>query len=33
MVRVIAAGFTEQTQPLVVPGTPDDYLVELTPLP
>jgi hypothetical protein len=33
MVRVIAAGFTEQTQPLVVPGTPDEYLVELTPLP
>jgi hypothetical protein len=32
-VRVVAPGFQEQTQPLVVPGAPDDYLVELTPLP
>ena len=32
-VRVAAPGFQQQTQALVVPGTPDDYLVQLTPLP
>jgi Pvc16 N-terminal domain/Carboxypeptidase regulatory-like domain len=32
-VRVVAEGFTPQTQPLVVPGGPDNYVVSLTPLP
>jgi hypothetical protein len=32
-VRVVAPGFQQQTQALVVPGAPDDYLVEVTPLP
>jgi Pvc16 N-terminal domain/Carboxypeptidase regulatory-like domain len=32
-IRVVAPGFQPQTQPLVVPGGPDDYRVALTPLP
>jgi hypothetical protein len=32
-VRVVATGFQPKTQPLVVPGASDDYLVELTPIP
>jgi len=32
-VQVVAAGFQQETQALVVPGRPDEYLVELTPLP
>jgi hypothetical protein len=32
-VRVVGRGFAPRTQPLVVPGRPEDYLVELTPLP
>lgn len=32
-VRVVAPGFQQQTQPLVVPDAPDGYLIELTPLP
>jgi hypothetical protein len=32
-VRVIARGFMPQTQPLVVPGGPDNYVVSLAPLP
>ncbi len=32
-VRVVARGFQPKTQPLVVPGRPEDYVVELTPLP
>ena len=32
-VRVVAQGFRPQTQPLVVPGTSEDYVVAMTPLP
>jgi uncharacterized protein DUF4255/carboxypeptidase family protein len=32
-IRVVGRGFTPKTQPLAVPGRPEDYLVELTPLP
>jgi hypothetical protein len=32
-VRVVGRGFAPKTQPLVVPARPEDYLVELTPLP
>jgi hypothetical protein len=32
-VRVVAQGFQVNTQPLVVPGRPEDYVVELTPIP
>ena len=32
-VRVVAGGFQVNTQPLVVPGRPEDYVVELTPIP
>jgi hypothetical protein len=32
-VRVVGQGFVPRTQPLVVPGRPEDHLVELTPLP
>jgi len=32
-IRVVGRGFVPRTQPLTVPGRPDDYLVELTPLP
>ena len=32
-IRVVGRGFTPKTQPLGVPGRPEDYLVELTPLP
>ena len=33
IVRVTFLGFAPKTQPLVVPARPEDYLVELTPLP
>ena len=32
-VRAVGRGFAPRTQPLAVPGRPEDYLVELTPLP
>lgn len=32
-IRVVGRGFAQKTQPLVVPARPEDYLVELTPLP
>jgi hypothetical protein len=32
-IRVIGRGFQPKTQPLVVPGRPENYLVELTPQP
>jgi Pvc16 N-terminal domain/Carboxypeptidase regulatory-like domain len=32
-IRVVGRGFAPKTQPLVVPARPQDYLVELTPLP
>jgi hypothetical protein len=32
-IRVVGRGFQPRTQPLIVPGQPQDYLVELTPLP
>jgi hypothetical protein len=32
-IRVVGRGFTPRAQPLAVPGRPEDYLVELTPLP
>jgi Pvc16 N-terminal domain/Carboxypeptidase regulatory-like domain len=32
-VRVVARGFQPKTQPLVVPGRPEDYVVSLTPMP
>lgn len=32
-IRVVGRGFQIKTQPLTVPGRPQDYLVELTPLP
>ena len=32
-VRVVATGFQVNTQPLVVPGRPEDYVVALTPIP
>jgi hypothetical protein len=32
-IRVVAVGFNPQTQPLVVPGQPEDYVVTLIPLP
>lgn len=32
-VRVVGRGFVPKTQPVVVPARPEDYLVELTPLP
>jgi hypothetical protein len=32
-IRVVGRGFMPKTQPLAVPGRPEDYLVELTPLP
>jgi len=31
-IRAVAVGFEPQTQSLTVPGTPDDYVIELTPL-
>lgn len=32
-IRAVAVGFSMKTQPLVVPGRPEDYEVSLTPLP
>jgi Pvc16 N-terminal domain/Carboxypeptidase regulatory-like domain len=32
-IRAVAVGFSLRTQPLVVPGQPEDYEVSLTPLP
>jgi hypothetical protein len=32
-IRVVAVGFNPQTQPLVVPGRPEDYVITLIPLP
>jgi hypothetical protein len=32
-IRVVGRGFQPRTQPLTVPGRPEDYVVELTPLP
>jgi hypothetical protein len=31
-IRAVASGFVPQTQPLTVPGTPEDYMIQLTPL-
>lgn len=32
-IRVVGPGFAPQTQPMVVPARPEDYVVELIPLP
>jgi hypothetical protein len=31
-IRAVAPGFKSQTQPLTVPGSPEDYVITLTPL-
>jgi hypothetical protein len=31
-IRVVAVGYKPQTQPLTVPGTPEDYVIQLSPL-
>jgi hypothetical protein len=31
-IRAVAVGYKPQTQPLTVPGTPEDYVIQLSPL-
>ena len=31
-IRAVAVGYKPQTQPLAVPGTPEDYVIQLSPL-